>query len=113
MTQTLHALLREHTPLSTSNVAGNPEPLGIQCKCDGVWRGTRTYATHVAGVLLDAGYESSEPESPVSGAVLAGVDRAEAELVRRDCFSSRTLTILDELRARIIADDNHTNGSQA
>jgi hypothetical protein len=38
-----------------------------------------------------------------SAGLLAGVDRAEDELVRKDCFSERTLRILDELRASITA----------
>ncbi len=34
--------------------------------------------------------------------VLRGVDLALDRLVRRDCFSDRTLRILDELRAEIV-----------
>lgn len=31
--------------------------------------------------------------------IIAGIDMAEERLVQRDCFSERTLRLLDELRA--------------
>ncbi|WP_367147210.1 hypothetical protein AB0870_08310 [Microbacterium proteolyticum] len=33
--------------------------------------------------------------------IIAGIDMVEERLVQRDCFSERTLRILDELRAEV------------
>ena len=54
---TLHALIRDHAPVNVVHSPSEMVPSGIQCLCDWVWRAPSTYATHVAGVIFDAGYE--------------------------------------------------------
>jgi hypothetical protein len=67
MTRTLHALLREHAPFNTARADGYYEATGIQCKCDGVWRAPSTFATHLAGAILDEfEIENTQPTDPES-----------------------------------------------
>ena len=61
----LHAILREHAPVNVAHGPAEMVPSGIQCLCDWVWRAPSTYASHVAAVVLDAGYEpTTEPGDP-------------------------------------------------
>ena len=43
-----------------------------------------------------------ESEPVATNPVLRGVDLAVERLVRADCFTGRTLSVLDELRAEIL-----------
>ena len=70
----------------------------------------------VANSILEAGYrrplhESAETlvdryrgesEPVATNPVLRGVDLAMDRLVREDCFTERTLRVLDELRAEVL-----------
>jgi hypothetical protein len=44
-----------------------------------------------------------ESEPVASNPVLRGVDLALERLVRRDCFTERTMRVIDELRAEVLA----------
>ena len=57
----LHAIIAAHTPMETMRTSY--EPGGILCRCDGVWRAPSIYASHVAGAVLDAGYEPADSHS--------------------------------------------------
>lgn len=50
-------------------------------------------------------YYRGEREPIAKNPILRGVDLAIDRLVRQDCFTDRTLRILDELRAEVIGGD--------
>lgn len=51
-----------------------------------------------------------EREPIARNPLLRGVDLALDRLIRRDCFTERTLRVLDELRAELIAADVEVGG---
>lgn len=46
---------------------------------------------------------AGESEPIADNPILRGVDLALERLVKRDCFTERTLAVLDELRAEVLA----------
>lgn len=42
--------------------------------------------------------------------IIAGIDMVEERLVLRDCFSERTLRLLDELRAEVLGSSERGSG---
>ena len=54
------------------------------------------------GFMMPERRFQGESEPIATDPILRGVDLALDRLVRRDCFTDRTLWILDELRAEVI-----------